>query len=80
MSMSKIIGSIDQESFSRVMNLPEDGFNGQADIRFLPDGSRWAVCPWCDKKAIKILPKTKTYMLPYKCKNSKCQRDFIINA
>lgn len=80
MSISKVIESIEHDTFSRVMNPPEEGFDGQADIRVLPDGSRWAVCPWCDKKAVKILPETKTHMLPYKCKNSKCQRDFIINV
>ena len=66
--------------FEKVMNPPEEGFDGQANIRVFIDGSRWAVCPWCNKKAIKILPETKTHMLPYKCKNSKCQRDFIINV
>ena len=79
-NMSKVIESIEHDAFSQVMNPPKDGFDGQADIRVLPDGSRWAVCPWCDKKAIKILPETKIHMLPHKCKNSKCQRDFIINV
>lgn len=66
--------------FEKSMNPPEDGFDGQADIRVLPDGSRWAVCPYCGKKAVKILPETRIHMMPYKCKNSKCQRDFIVNV
>lgn len=66
--------------FEKAMNPPEDGFDGQADIKVLPDESRWAVCPYCGKKAVKILPETKIHMMPYKCKNNKCQSDFIVNV
>ncbi|PJJ27801.1 hypothetical protein [Lacrimispora celerecrescens] len=79
MSISRVIESIERDAFSRSMNLPENGFDGQADVKVFPDGSRWATCPWCDKKAIKILPETKIHMMPYKCKNSKCEKEFIIN-
>lgn len=72
--------SVIELNFSRSMNSSEDGFEGQAEIRVLPDESRWAVCPYCGKKAVKILPETRIHMMPYKCKNSKCQRDFIVNV
>ncbi|WP_243109969.1 hypothetical protein [Clostridium sp. E02] len=72
--------SVIELNFSKLMNLPEDGFDGQAEIRVLPDESRWAACPYCGKKAVKILLETRIHMMPYKCKNSKCQRDFIVNV
>lgn len=66
--------------FSRTMNPPEDDFDGQADMKFFSDGSCWAVCPWCNKKAVKILPETKIYKMPHKCRNSKCGKEFIVNV
>lgn len=66
--------------FEKAMNPPEEGFDGQADIKVFPDGSRWAICPYCHKKAIKILPVTKISMLMFKCKNSKCKKRFFINV
>lgn len=66
--------------FSKAMNLPENGFDGRVDIKFFPDGSRWAVCPWCNKKAVKILPETKIHKMPHKCRNSKCGKEFIVNV
>jgi hypothetical protein len=79
MSISKVIEAIERDSFSRIMNSPEDGFGGQADIKMLPDESRWAVCPWCGKKAVKIMPKTKIFELLFKCRNNKCKKEFMIN-
>ena len=76
--MSKVIQSIEHDAFGSVMNPPEDG--GQEDIRVLPDGSRWAVCPWCDKKALKILPETRIHNLPFKCKNNKCNKEFVVEV
>jgi len=66
--------------FEKCMNPPKDGFDGVADIKIFPDGSRWAVCPYCQKKALKILPETKIHMMPYKCRNSKCKMEFIVNV
>lgn len=66
--------------FEKCMNPPEDGFDSVADIKTFPDGRRWAVCPYCQKKALKILTETKVHMLPYKCKNSKCAKGFTINT
>lgn len=51
-----------------------------ASIVTLPDNSSWYICPWCGKKAVKILPETHISKLPYKCRNSKCGKEFIINV
>lgn len=80
MKMADVINSIEQDAFQRCMNQPEDGFDGIADIKTFPDGSRWAVCPWCGKKAVKILLETQIFKMPYKCKNSKCRRDFTVHV
>ena len=54
MNMADVINSIEQDAFQRCMNQPEDGFDGIADIKTFPDGSRGSVCPWCGQKAVKI--------------------------
>lgn len=66
--------------FSKAMNPPEDGFDVQADIKTFPDGGGWVVCPWCGKKVFMISEETQIYKLQYKCKNSKCKKNFIINS
>lgn len=65
---------------ANAMNLPQDGWDGIADIKTFPDLSCWITCPWCSKKAVKILPQTKIHMMPWKCKNNKCGKEFIINV
>lgn len=40
----------------------------------------WVVCPYCYKKLIKLLPDTKIHNMPYKCKGSKCQKEFLVNV
>jgi len=53
----------------------------QASIEVDETGDRWAVCPHCGKKAIKLLPETRVSMLPYICRNNKCPvKKFIINC
>lgn len=79
MSISKVIESIEHDAFSRVMSPPKDGFDGQADIKMFPDGSRWALCPYCQKKALKIMPDTRIYKLLFRCRNNKCKKEFLIN-
>ena len=60
--------------FSKAMNPPEDGFDGQADIK---DG--WIICPYCQKKQFKVNSDTRIEKMPYKCKNSRCRKEFIVN-
>jgi len=79
MSISRVIEAIEHDAFSRVMNPPEEGFDGQADIKVFSDG-KWVVCPYCRKKQLKINSNTKVEKMPYICKNNKCKREFIINV
>ena len=72
--------NIAQDKFRHCMNPPEDGFDGTATVKIFPDNSSWAVCPWCGKKAVKILPETRILKMPYKCKNSKCRKEFIVHV
>lgn len=65
--------------FSKDMNPPESGWDGIADVKIYPDGSKWVVCPFCRKRTLKVLPETKISMLPYRCKGSSCKSNFIIN-
>lgn len=64
---------------ANAMNLPEDGWDGIADIKTFPDTSQWVVCPWCGKKAVRLLPDTHIHMMPWKCRNNKCKKEFIVN-
>ena len=61
--------------FSKAMNPPEDGFDGRADVK-----AGWVVCPYCQKKQFKVNPDTKIEKMPYKCKNSKCRKEMIVNV
>lgn len=76
--MSKTIESIKRESFSRVMNPPEDGFDGQADIKTDSKGQKWVYCPWCDKKHFPINDGAIIIGLKYRCRNNHCKKVFII--
>lgn len=79
MRMSDVINSIEYDAFQRCMNPPESVFDGIAGVRTFPDGNRWIVCPWCGKKVIKVLPETRIFKMPYKCKNSKCRKEFTVH-
>ena len=61
--------------FSKAMNPPEDGFDGRADVK-----AGWVVCPYCQKKQFKVNPDTNIEKMPYKCKNSKCRKEIIVNV
>lgn len=80
MKMSQVINSIEFDAFRRCMNQPEEGFDGIVAVKTFADGSRWAVCPWCGKKAVRVLPDTKIQHMPYKCKGSNCKKEFIIEC
>ncbi len=62
-------------NFSNYMSSPEDGFDGQADIK-----AGWVICPYCLKKQFKVNSDTKIEKMPYKCKNSKCRKEMIVNV
>lgn len=66
--------------FSKAMNPPEDGFDGQADIKVDGTGKKWVYCPWCHKKHFPVNSGAKIYSLEYQCRNSKCKKIFVVNA
>ncbi|MFR3727657.1 hypothetical protein [Lacrimispora sp.] len=65
--------------FEKVMNPPEDGFDGQANIEIDSNGIKWVYCPWCHKKHFPINKRAKIQGLRYQCRNSNCKRIFIVN-
>lgn len=64
--------------FSEYMNQPEP-WNGQALIRNI-NGTKYACCPFCQKKALQISPNTKIQHLKLKCKGSNCKKVFEVNV
>lgn len=66
--------------FSKYMPPPEDGFDGQADIKVDRNGLKWVYCPWCHKKHFPVNSGAKIYSLEYQCRNSKCKKIFVVNA
>lgn len=80
MSMREVIEVIKRDDFSRCMNPTEPGWDGVADVKIFPDLSEWVVCPFCGKKALKILSETKAKKIPWKCRNNKCKKNFFINV
>lgn len=80
MAMREVIEAIERDNFSKCMNPPESGWDGIADVKIFSDLSQWAVCPFCGKKAVKVLSDTKIHKMPWKCRNNKCGKDFIVNV
>lgn len=64
--------------FSEYMNIPKP-WDGSAQIK-MENGTKWVICPFCGKKALKIFPTTKIYRMPYKCKGSNCKKEFMVNV
>lgn len=77
MSMTEVIQEMSGRDFSEFMNAPT--WNGEAETKRFEDGL-WVICPFCNKKLIKILPDTKIHKMPYICKASKCKQSFIVNV
>lgn len=80
MAIREVIEAMEQDDFSKCMNPPELGWDGIARTKIFPDLSEWAICPFCGKKAIKILPETKMQKVPWMCRNNKCKKKFFINV
>ena len=78
--MRDVIDTIEHDAFSRCMNLPQDGFDGQADIKVDGTGKKWVYCPWCHKKHFPVNDGAKIHGLQYQCRNSKCKKMFIVNV
>lgn len=58
--------------FSEYMNIPEP-WDGTAQIKTV-NGEKWVSCPYCGKRALKILPTTKIHRMPYKCKEATVRK------
>ncbi len=77
MSMTEVIQEMSGRDFSEFMTVPT--WNSEAETKKFKDG-KWVICPFCNKKLIKILPDTKIHKMPYICKASKCRQSFIVNV
>lgn len=44
------------------------------------NGTKWVKCPICGKRQFSITPITKIEHLWYRCRNSKCKADMMINV
>lgn len=65
--------------FSKAMNPPEDGFDGQAEIKIFPDGKSWVVCPYCRKKQFPVNSGARIKNFQYLCRANTCKREMIVN-
>lgn len=75
---NQIVFESEGVDFSEYMNIPEP-WDGSAQIK-MENGTKWVICPFCGKKALKIFPTTKIYRMPYKCKGSNCKKEFMVNV
>lgn len=74
MSMGEVIEKIEYDSFSKAMNRPTIPY-ATTSI----DGKRWLFCPYCGKKQFMLNDNTEIKDMPWKCKGSKCKKEFVIN-
>ena len=58
----------------KYMNEPQET-DGQAYIQDF-----WVMCPFCGRRQFKIEQDTSIQNLTYKCKNTKCKHDMVINT
>lgn len=72
--------SVIEVNFSKSMNLPGDGFDGQADIITNAQGEKWVYCPFCHKKHFPINEGASIRDWHFQCRNSNCKEIFIINS
>lgn len=64
--------------FSKAMNLPKDGFDGQANIKVDNSGNKWVYCPWCRKKHFPVNEGAVIQGFQFQCKNSNCKKIFVV--
>ena len=68
------------EDFSRYMNEPIPHNNQGYVQKDYKTGILWVHCCHCGKKQFSITEETRIHKLPWKCKASKCRRDFEVNV
>ena len=61
-----------------VMNPPVEP-DGQAYTERDNQGRLWVCCGWCGNRNFLIRPTTRIENMPWKCKGSKCKREFEVN-
>lgn len=68
------------EDFSRYMNEPIPHNNQGYVQRDYKTGIDWVCCPHCGKRNFSITEETRIHKLPWKCKASKCRKEFEVNV
>lgn len=68
------------EDFSEYMNAPLPHNNQGYVQRDYKTGILWECCPYCGKRNFSITEETRIHKLPWKCKASKCRKEFEVNV
>lgn len=68
------------DNFEDCMNAPLPHNNQGYVQRDYKTGILWVHCCHCGKKQFSITEETRIHKLPWKCKASKCRRDFEVNV
>lgn len=61
----------------KYMNPPEEP-DGKAYTEWR-NGEKWVCCPYCQRKVFPVTPITKIEHLWFKCKSTKCNKEFLID-
>lgn len=65
----------------KYMNPPEEPDTGVIYAETVwYGGNKWVRCPICGKRQFMLTPITKIEHLWYKCRNTKCKVDMMINV
>lgn len=84
MSISDAIKDMEKhmgiDNFEDCMNAPLPHNNQGYVQRDYKTGILWVHCCHCGKKQFSITEETRIHKLPWKCKASKCRRDFEVNV
>ena len=68
------------KNFSEYINAPLP-HNNQGYVQMdYKTGILWVSCPHCGKRNFSITEETRIHKLPWKCKASKCRKDFEVNV
>ena len=67
------------ENFEDYMNAPLPHNNQGYVQKDYKTGILWVCCPHCGKRNFSITEETKIHKLPWKCKASKCRKEFEVN-
>lgn len=75
--MEKHMGA---DNFEGCMNAPLTHNNQGYVQRDYKTGIIWVHCCHCGKKQFSINDETRIHKLPWKCKASKCRKEFEVNV